>query len=88
MTTKANDKGESPIDPEAVTYYSLKEGAQRTGHNLHYFRRLCRAGRFACTADGCHIKFTYDQFFALPPAAPRIKGAVAEDLDAKLGGLL
>ena len=46
--------------------YTLKQGADRTGYNLHYFRRKCKARAFANTPLGAHILYTPEQFLALP----------------------
>ena len=58
----ANDK--KKLDKDLM--YSLKDGATRSGYNLHYFRRQCKSGRFICTKSGPHIFFTPDQFLKLP----------------------
>lgn len=61
--------------------YTLKDGANRTGYNLHYFRRMCKDGKFACTPKGRHIFFSMEQYLALPEA--RISLSIFQGLDMR-----
>lgn len=63
--------------------YTLKDGAKRSGYNLHYFRRMCRAGKIKCTQVGRHIFFSAEQYLALPvtPHASSGSGSIFDGLD-------
>lgn len=39
----------------------LKTAAAKAGYNLHYFRRMCKAGRIEATPRGRSFFFTAEQ---------------------------
>ena len=61
------NKATSPSAPQE--FRTIKEGMARTGYNLHYFRRKCKAGIFDHTMRGVHVVFTPEQFDKLPTSA-------------------
>lgn len=59
--------------------FTLKDGAARTGYNLHYFRRRCKAGEYKCLIQGRHIFFSQEQYLMLPE--PRVSLSLFDGLD-------